>query len=39
MDDVFIFICPYCDEEFNDFDEHFEHVTCCDENDEDWSGV
>lgn len=27
-----MFVCPYCDEIFEDFDEHFEHVTCCKQN-------
>lgn len=27
-----MFVCPYCDEIFDDFDEHFEHVTLCEEN-------
>lgn len=29
-----MFICPYCDEEFEYFDDHFEHITFCEENDD-----
>lgn len=27
-------VCSYCDKVFDDADEHFEHITLCDENDE-----
>lgn len=29
-----VYVCPYCDEVFDDADEHFEHTTLCDKNDE-----
>jgi len=25
--------CPHCDEMFDDEDDWFEHVSCCEEND------
>lgn len=26
--------CPYCEKEFDDFDDYFEHVTTCDGEEE-----
>lgn len=28
--------CPYCEKEFTDFDEYFEHYTTCDREENQW---
>lgn len=26
-----VYICPHCEEDFEDCDDYFEHFTCCDD--------